>query len=126
MDSQDGKDLGVPGHGLVRRSARLTFLVAAVISVNSGIGSNPSVEGHDSLAPITAHSQVLRQPAAERAGAWADGAIDSSEDNDPTCDWTNLPSIRTIGSLTASAVGAWCLTGSELSRSYAARGPPFA
>lgn len=126
MDSQHGKNLRVPGHGLLRHSAPLTFFVALAISVFSGASEDRSVEAQASLTPSTSHPQLLRQPAAERSGAWADGAIDSSEDHEPTCDWGNLPSIQSLGSLTATAVGSWCLSGSELARSYAARGPPFA
>lgn len=126
MDVRRAKVRGLVVRRLARRSAVLSLLVVALLPVFGGGSQHFSAHTDAALKPSAARWQLVPEPALERIGACADGAIDSSEDHHPSCPQPTLPSLRIPGSPTTTNTSAWRSSSSELARSHAARGPPFA
>lgn len=109
-----------------RRVAILTVLVVATSSPFSRVGTDSSVAADAALAPAAAHGHALLKPPSERTGAWADGAIDSFEEDDLSCEHrVSAPSERT-GSGAPLRSRTPRFGSGELARSCPARGPPSA
>ncbi len=126
MDLRRAKVGGVVVRRLARRSAVLSLLVVALLAVFGGGSQHFSAHADGALKLSAARWQLLGEPALERIGAYADGAIDSSEDHHPSCPQPARPSLRVPGSPTTIDASVRRSSSSELARSHAARGPPFA
>ncbi len=100
------------------------LLVVAISAVFSSAGSDFASGADAALAPLAPHRQVLREPAWEPISVWADGAIDSLEDDDFSCEQPIVPSIQRTGSEPASSARAPRFASGELAQTYPARGPP--
>ena len=109
-----------------RRVAMLAVLVLAVSGAFSNVGSASSIGAAATLAPLAAHRQVRLKPPSERIGAWADGAIDSFEENDPSCEPLALTPAKRTESLASCDSRVPRLASGELARPRPARGPPSA
>jgi hypothetical protein len=125
MDLGRAKVRGDALHRLAQSAALMSLLVLAlpVFLVTSG---DMSARGNATLSPPAAQSKLIREPAPERVGACADGAIDSPEDHDPSFPQLSLPPIRISGASTVTDACARRPSSSDLARSQTARGPPLA
>jgi hypothetical protein len=78
------------------------------------------------LAPLAAHSPWALETASSRLGQYADGAIDSCEDDDFIGGRTLPPSVRSTESCAAPDFLAPNFASDRLAVTYPARGPPSA
>jgi hypothetical protein len=112
-------------HQLAQRAALMALLVLALPAL-WGTSADLSAPASSTLRPLAAQSQLLREPAPERIGACADGAVDSSEDHNPSCQPRAVPSIRISAAWTITDSRARRPSDSQSARSQTARGPPLA
>jgi hypothetical protein len=112
-------------HRLAQRAALMSLLVLALPAL-WGTTGDVSAPAGATPRPSAAQSQLLREPAPERIGACADGAVDSSEDHDPSCQPLALPSIRISGPWTVAHSCTRRPSDGQRARSQTARGPPLA
>lgn len=111
---------------LGRRVGVSIALIAAVSGAFSSAEADFSVAAEPALATGAAHGQWLFEPPSERTGGWADGAIDSLEKDDLSCDHrVAIPSERTEALAPLRSHVPRFASG-ELARPYPARGPPSA
>ncbi len=104
----------------------LSLLVVLVSAGFSGSGSDLSSVAESALSRLPARSHTLLKPPAKRSGAWADGAIDSFEEDDLDCEQSApTPSERTAWATPRSFRIQFFASG-DLARPHPARGPPSA
>ena len=109
-----------------RRVAMLSVLVVLVSAGFSSPGGGLSPGAQSALSQLAGHNDVVLKPPAERSGAWADGAIDSFEEDDLDCEQL-APTPRARG--TAAARHKFRVpffASADLARPHRPRGPPSA
>ena len=109
-----------------RRVAMLSVLVVLVSAgfPSPGAGLSPGVES--ALSRLAAHNDVLLKPPAERNGAWADGAIDSFEEDDLDCEHLARTPCERAASAARHKFRIPFFASADLARPHPARGPPSA
>ena len=109
-----------------RRVAMLSVLVVLVSAGFSSPGGGLSPGAESALSEWAAHNDVVLKPLAERSGAWADGAIDSFEEDDLDCEHlAPTPSGRAASSARQD-IRIPFFASADLARPHPARGPPSA
>ncbi len=126
MDLGQTGELSTILRRLSRLAAALTVLVVAIPALLSSPGSDVPCKADAALAQLAVSNRVLQEPPSERPEAYAEGAADSFEDDDLSCDEPLSPSIQCTVPLTTCSSPARRLSSGELARTYLARGPPSA
>lgn len=111
---------------LGRPVATLSVLIVLVSAGLSSLGSDSSTGAEATLGPSAAPGQVLLKSPPERSGPWADGAIDSFEEDDLSCEQSTPTPSEANGSRAPRNFRIPFFARGELAQPYPARGPPSA
>jgi hypothetical protein len=104
----------------------LSVLVVLVSAGFSSPGGGLSPGAKSALSQLAAHNDVLLKPPAKRSGAWADGAIDSFEEDDLDCEQLAPTPSERAASAARHDFRIPFFTSADLARPHPARGPPSA
>lgn len=133
MEWGKGDDWGATLRWLGRRGAAFCVFILAISAVLPSpdpVSTRPARALPSSsgvvLAPLAPHSPWALKTATSRLGQYADGAIDSYEDDDFIGGRARPPSVRSTESCAAADFLAPDFASDRLALTYPARGPPSA
>ena len=115
---------------VVRRPGRRVAIVCGLLVLASAGSSNSgarlSADAQSSLSRLAAHGDTFLKAPSERSGAWADGAIDSFEEDDLDCEQLVPTPCERAATAARHDFRIPFSASADLARPHPARGPPSA